>query len=60
MVSIKEAAKRAARIETLLKGKNPSPERKRWAEKLAKDHFFHLADLDRPIYADYSDEDEDD
>lgn len=45
---IEQALKRARKIETILKGENPSPEKEKAAEKLAEEHFLQLADL-KPI-----------
>lgn len=45
---IQNALDRARRVEEILKGENPSPERAEVAKELATEHFKHLADLDSP------------
>lgn len=43
---IQNALDRARRVEEILKGENPSPEKAAVAKELADEHFKHLADLD--------------
>lgn len=61
MPSLKEtqaALGKAARVEEILRGENPSPEKAEVARKLAEEHFVHLADLEpRPDYLEDLDED---
>ena len=45
---IQNALDRAKRVEEILKGENPSPERAEVAKELVDEHFRHLADLDSP------------
>lgn len=40
--------RKALKVEEILKGENPSPEKAKAAEKVALDHFKHLVDLDAP------------